>query len=520
MSRVPARLGVAAVSAVVLFLVVEGAYSLSTGRSLRRLWRGSSFLERIADAPVQMDADRFAAAAREPGPYRIHEDPRVAYVLKSSTTVQVGGVDVRTDDLGLRVRLAGEPGPDARKVLVLGDSVAFGWGLAPEEVLSEQLERILSDAQGPGAPEVAVRCVAIPSWNQRNAFQFVLDHLDRLRPSVVLWLHVANDLNDSFGVYETGHRRSAPDFLAPKPWVHVEDNTGYFKHNVVRLEREGLPIPWDASGPSVIEARLTTTSRLLVEDMARSVVRFRDLLAGAGARLALVPYVQHEVHRELRAELALLGEDVPVLPLLSEAERDDTQVTDPHPSAATVRAFAVWLAESLLERTWVAGGARALPEVEPRYRGRRATELTPAGALGWREQYERSARARLQSLVEHESLTGTRQIFGGVLPDGRMGPEMLAALPPGRRLEITLAPMEDRPDLYPQSVEVWIDDVPIAEFEIERGGPAVGEVPLRGTATERPFEVWLRAERSGVVDVLGKSQLASARFVSLRVLSE
>ena len=56
------------------------------------------------------------------------------------------GVPIRVNRVGLRgAEIAGEPGNDARRILVLGDSAAYGWGLVEADtfpvLLGEELRR-------------------------------------------------------------------------------------------------------------------------------------------------------------------------------------------------------------------------------------------------------------------------------------------------------------------------------------------------------------------------------------------
>ena len=132
----------------------------------------------------------------------------VAYTFKTGSTLTYaeGKVTMQfaTDELGMRARAGPPPAADAPRIVVLGDSVAFGFGLGDEDTLAAQLERLLGG-------RVACSTVAVPSWNCQNAWRFLLDHLDRLRPDVVLYFPVENDLEDGYGVTEAGQRRTAED---------------------------------------------------------------------------------------------------------------------------------------------------------------------------------------------------------------------------------------------------------------------------------------------------------------------
>lgn len=92
----------------------------------------------------------------------------------------------RTTELGLRAR-AGPPSAEShRTIVVLGDSVVFGTGVADEECIAQRLEDELAAARGDdGARDVICTTAAVPGWNWRNAIGFLESRFDQLRPFVV-----------------------------------------------------------------------------------------------------------------------------------------------------------------------------------------------------------------------------------------------------------------------------------------------------------------------------------------------
>lgn len=100
------------------------------------------------------------------------------------------GVEVSTNALGLRDRPVAPKSPLRVRVLMLGDSVAFGWGVPVEEAVSRQLERELRSRGG-----VAVETVnsGVPGYNTLQEALFLETYGDILRPDAVLLLYVDND---------------------------------------------------------------------------------------------------------------------------------------------------------------------------------------------------------------------------------------------------------------------------------------------------------------------------------------
>jgi hypothetical protein len=100
------------------------------------------------------------------------------------------GVEVSTNALGLRERPIAPKSPHQVRVLVLGDSVAFGWGVQVEDVSSRQLERELRSRSG---VEVETINSGVPGYNTLQEALFLQTYGDMVQPDLVLLLYVDND---------------------------------------------------------------------------------------------------------------------------------------------------------------------------------------------------------------------------------------------------------------------------------------------------------------------------------------
>ncbi len=508
------RLSILLACTLFLGLAAEGVLSLLLQRSFGELWkeRDDSLEELIAER-LSLEAALTERAAKTPGPYRVHEDPYVGYAFKQDAEIEYAEKRIRTDALGLRVRPGPPPGPDPFRILFLGDSVAFGHGLDDGEVIAAQVESLLREVRAADAREVVSSTVAVPSWNYRNIVRFLLDHIDLLDPDVVLYMDIDNDLDDSYAADEIGQRRLMEDPGSPDPLLNFRTNRAFFNHAVFRLREEGRALDPDSFGPLSHQAGLSFSSTWRLDDMARALEDLALRLAARGARFALLPYVQHPTHRQVRARLVRLGAEVPSIPLLEEIRDEDTLGTDPHPNAVAERAFAIWTAATLLERGWVPGQAiRELPQVASSFAGRRTRELSDEEVAEWSERFEAEARAKLERTVSGDSLQGMLQIYGGLNVDGSFGPRLAAVLPSGRALRVTLGPFGERPDLYPLEIEVEVDRKEVGTLAIPGAdaGPITQEYALPPECGDRPYEVVLKSERWCVYKVL----VVAARFVS------
>ena len=519
----------AALTGGLALLAAEGVVSLTTNRSLaRRLRDGNAGLDRLPEAPRALpagDEDRRKAALANPGLYRVHRDPLVGYVLKGDADLQILDGKIHSDHLGLRSRPAGAIPEGAVRLVVLGDSVAFGYGLNDDQTLAQQLEDQLAAVRGADLPPVAGRTVAMPGWNHRNSVHCLLDHLDELDPDLVVYLPVGNDLIDSDGIWESGHRRSAPDIASPDPWLQVGVRTEW--PFLKTLQDDVVAGRVDAAeaatrvGPSLLNSDLPTESRRRFDENAASIALLDQTLRARGARLLLVPYVEGEYVVHLLRHLHDAGLDVPTLRLFKSFPREFGLADDPHPNAAAVGVMATWIAEELLRRGWVERGAGgALPPVGAQYEQLRSDPLDATKNVAASDARRAEIAAQLRPALDLTTFEGVYQVYGTLNDDASVAMRLLVALQPaGRHVLVRLAPLESRPELYPLEVGVELDGRMVGSVVVTADGPAEGRfaVPDRADAGA-PLEVRLKPERWTLVPQGNSSTLAS--FRPLRIACE
>ena len=508
---------------VVALLAAEGALSLLAHRSLRELLPAAPPPRAAVEpgarepdeglpvepvAPGPDEAPPGAGDAGEAGEsggeglgaiYAPHEDARVGYVLQPERDLAIYDGRIRSDALGLRSRPGPPPPDDAQRIVVLGDSVAFGFGVNDDECLAARLEARLAELRGPGERPVACRTVAIPSWNQRAAAAFLLDHWDELRPDIVLDLPIANDVYDLDGVRATGERRAWPDPAAADPWLTV--SVRYQMSGMVGrfLSGRGGELTARDLGPDAVLGDLCAESRRRHDDNAESIVRLDALLAARGCRLALVWNTIGDYTWSLTSRLAVRDPELPSIPLLRVARPEFSLGHDPHANALTLDVWARWLAAELVERGWVTRGeGRALPAVPGEYEDARAAPL-PAPEECRRQLLEARARGAeaLQPAIDFRSGRGLLQVFGGLNQDLTARCRLLAVLrPAGSVLRLELAPFAARPDLYPLIVAVEIAGRSAGTLTVRADDVTRVSLPLPDDLDRsQPLEVRLVAER-------------------------
>lgn len=169
--RVLARLGVAALGVVVALAVLE-------------------LVVRLAVPPSASEVLRGLHVARPDRPWLYGLEPRA----RRRDATHPGVVyEVNAD--GFRDRaFVRDPADDAFRLLVLGDSIAFGYGVALERTFAKQLEHRLRAAAP--APSFEVLNLGVSGYNPYTEAALLEDVGLGYRPDLVLAQFCVNDLND------------------------------------------------------------------------------------------------------------------------------------------------------------------------------------------------------------------------------------------------------------------------------------------------------------------------------------
>jgi hypothetical protein len=466
----------------------------------------------------------------------------VGFCLKPNSEVDVFGVKVHSDSLGLRARpaateadgaqdtLDGSSALEPLRVHVLGDSVAFGWGVEDEEALAHRLELHLNAVRPAGSRPVVCQTVAIPGWNHRNAVHFLLDHWDALPADIVLYMPIDNDLANGYGVAETGHRREKPDIATSEPFLTVSaDQRHYVVLDLIsRLEAQGgtESRSQDELGSRVLQADLSEESTRRLDENAADIRLLADLLEQRGSRMMLLQHSEQPYFWHLWSRLAADGgPPIPVLNLLRfDPERRFTLPSNWHPNAKTLDVIALWCAEALLEQGLVPGGAEAiarLPAVPAEYVDARAPKRAPTDWASRSARSRSTDRSQLLSRVDSETGEGLRQVYGGLQAGQLAARQVLALLAcpgDGAELVLNLEPIQERPDLLPLRLAVESDGQEVGSLLLEEGGPGewVFALPDHG---EDPceHEIRLVAERDVVTSYAGRQRMGSYVLLSLEL---
>ncbi|QDU66738.1 SGNH/GDSL hydrolase family protein [Engelhardtia mirabilis] len=510
------RLAAGVVGVALGLFVTEGVASLLVGTSLRQL---RVEVEGSGPAGVLGEAERRAAGALTEGPYRLSVDPLVCYEFKADWNAAYFGVPASTDAQGLRSRLGPEPTADAPRIVILGDSVAFGMGVRDDETLAHHLEAILTEA---GGVRPIVRTVACPGWNLLSSTAMLRARLMELRPDVVLLVPVGNDLSDSMVVTETGHLTvgwsPATGIAAP----YISDAFPQFLYSELA---EILPAAQyrELTRPAIsiaLMGAVTPESLRRYREAAQAIIGLERQLRELDCEFGLVFTSEGYFQERLQQVVAATGATTAVLPVFEGFDNARDRLSDnAHFTSSCMRAMAWRLAEALVDRGWyeLPPGA-ALPPEDEDYVGNRGRFPVGDELVAERLRMDAQAAALLRPRIDMTTGTGIDQVYGGLRPDGHFGISCLVALanPGGGRLRFELEPLADSPGLYPLELAISVNGQLVAAIEVTDGSSASHSVELPPELRGAPsFDVLMSASAWIRESYRGLQRLGSVRLLRI-----
>jgi len=118
----------------------------------------------------------------------------------ASNTHYTGVLDdtFTTNDLGFRTVATTPKTKGVKRIVVVGDSWAYGQGVHYKETLANQLETMLNRK----GVAWQVYDLAMPGWNTANEIAALRTFFSRLQPDVVVFCPTSNDIDDSYDVWK------------------------------------------------------------------------------------------------------------------------------------------------------------------------------------------------------------------------------------------------------------------------------------------------------------------------------
>jgi lysophospholipase L1-like esterase len=153
-------------------------------------------------------------------------DPVLVYRHAPGLRRTYQGVEVSINELGLRDRKLEQRRTEELRVLMLGDSVTFGWGVAIEATFARRLESILAARQ-----QRPVRTVnaGVGGYNTVQEYAFLRNFVDVIEPDIVILLYIRNDIQSNDPPFDPWteldlNKNTPPDvirILLGKSWLYT-----------------------------------------------------------------------------------------------------------------------------------------------------------------------------------------------------------------------------------------------------------------------------------------------------------
>ena len=287
-------------------------------------------------------------------------DPRIGHEHVPGGRARLMGVDVQINERGLREReFASVPQEDVFRILVLGDSMTFGWGAPVDhtypKVLEYQLNEQLSSATG---LEYEVINAGVGNYNTDQEVAYFRQRGIKLEPDLVILGFYINDAEPTPRPHGGLLARHSYLYVLGSSfwegWQSQTNDRGHFEQYYRDLYREDRP------GWLQCQSALTELAGLCqAQKMGLLVLMIPELHSPAE------DYAFDEAHRKVQDLLSTCG--VEVLEIREafagiEPSRLWVSPGDAHPNAEAHRRIALALydalrASSLMSATRTGGSA-------------------------------------------------------------------------------------------------------------------------------------------------------------------
>jgi lysophospholipase L1-like esterase len=290
----------------------------------------------IVDDGMQYDLEMWKYAKHVKA---VSENQELGHAHRPNAAAHLMGVDVRINALGLRDRnIPVAKDPNSKRILMLGDSITFGWGVPAALTASKRLETALRES---GA-NVDIINTGVGNYNTRMEVEYFMTQGRALAPDIVVLNYFINDA-EPIPSYANGllERHS-------KAFVYFSSRLD----SAMRLAGIGRQKDWKTYYRDLYEERTNPGGWTGVE---RSIAKLAAYCRENKIKLLLVnypelreldPYPFANVTALLRGLATRLG--VTFVDLLDSVRKEAPEtlwvsVPDPHPNARANELFAAAL---------------------------------------------------------------------------------------------------------------------------------------------------------------------------------
>lgn len=158
---------------------------------------------------------------------RQSSNPQISHEHRPLTHSFLMGVDVQTNSEGFRDREFDlNKSPDTKRILVIGDSVTFGWGVSVENTYPKILERRLNN-KNPSQKKYEVINTGVGNYNTAQEVALLKERGLKYKPDVIVLGFFINDPEPT--------QRYAGSFLKEHSYLFIFLKS-YFDRNFKKLD--------------------------------------------------------------------------------------------------------------------------------------------------------------------------------------------------------------------------------------------------------------------------------------------
>lgn len=257
------------------------------------------------------------ALDRSPG---VHQaswyEPAIGYTLVPDSALETWSDRFRSNEIGMRTHPVAKPTGTFR-VVVVGDSWAYGMGVTGEQSFPALLEHLANEHAGTAAP-VQVFTLALPGWNTLNELAALSYFAEALAPDALLFVPSSND------------HFSLPEVL-PNGSLHAGSSG--------TPDRFGDPHMVGYRTPGIVGSyRSLERWRIGLASLSREIGRWKD--RGVPAGLLFVARFSEPMAHRLMADGGVRGVSHAVVPVELTLAPWLTELENPHGNARAQERYA------------------------------------------------------------------------------------------------------------------------------------------------------------------------------------
>ena len=284
-------------------------------------------------------------------------DPDVVFRHQPGLRKTYQGVEVSFNEIGLRDRPLVKPAEHEFRVLLLGDSVTFGWGVSIDDTFGRQLEALLTKKIGRPVKTINT---GVCGYNTVQEAALLEQLGDKIEPNLVMLLYVGNDTGTNRPPYDPWAERSLSGKSPPEVIRQLARRLWLYRLVAFAIENSKRRTP---AAPDLSDASKWTSSEGFRESMEalRKIARWCN-----ERRIPLVTFVYRTKYMHpdglhfLRLEIAQIAEQnsFAVCDIRSwwepfEMSQVTNSVVDTHPNAKGHQIIAQGIAQYLGEERLV-----------------------------------------------------------------------------------------------------------------------------------------------------------------------